>query len=465
MSLGILMAYLALQLAIGFYISKKIQTESDYLVAGRNLPMWMVALSLYATWFGAETCIGSSAEVYSHGLSGSRADPLGYSLCLFLTGLLLAKKVWNKKYLTLADFYKDRYGQKTEKLALWILAISSLIWGAAQLRAFGQVVAATTDMPVDLTTLLSFLFVVSYCLLGGLLGDMVTDVVQGLIVGAGLFLMLFFVVSDVPDMGLLLSTQTSERWSLLAPNESLLERIDRWMIPVLGSLVAQEIIARILSARSGAVAQRASYLSGFIYLVVGSVPIFLGFIGPELLNVGDNPEQFLIELSKKYLPAFAVPIFAGALISALLATIDSILLGVSSLVGHNFLIPTLKIRGEKNKLFVSRAMVLFAGSIAYALTLWTDSIYELLEAASSFGTAGILVITLFGFWSKIGTGKAALGALIVGLIATPISEYVLELDAPFLTAIGASLITFVGLSFSEKPPQEPIKPALNHELV
>jgi Na+/proline symporter len=128
LGLPVLIGYLLLQLLIGYYISKKIQNESDYLVAGRNLPMWVVALSLYATWFGAETCIGSSAEVYLHGLSGSRADPLGYSLCLFFAGFLLAKKIWNKKYFTLADFYKDRFGEKTEKLSLWILSISSLVW-------------------------------------------------------------------------------------------------------------------------------------------------------------------------------------------------------------------------------------------------------------------------------------------------------------------------------------------------
>lgn len=226
------------------------------------------------------------------------------------------------------------------------------------------------------------------------------------------------------------------------PNESWLERIDRWAVPILGSLVAQEIVSRIFSAKSKKVAIQASYLSGIIYLFLGCIPVFLGLIGPQLIQVEGDSEQFLIQLAQANLSPILVGIFAGALISALLATIDSILLSVGALVSHNFLIPRLKIKTQKAKLMISRLVVFSAGLMAYVLAVNSDGIYDLLEVASSFGTSGILIITLVGLWSPFGNQVSAITALLVGLIATPLAEYGLGVTSPFLFSIGAAAIAY-----------------------
>lgn len=71
-------------------MSRSIRSEEDYFLGGRRLGGLLVSFSLFATWFGAETCIGSSAAVYERGLAGSRTDPFGYSAWLLLLGLLRA---------------------------------------------------------------------------------------------------------------------------------------------------------------------------------------------------------------------------------------------------------------------------------------------------------------------------------------------------------------------------------------
>lgn len=452
MNMLILGSYLFLQFLICLYISKRIRSEDDYLVAGRNLPHLMVAVSLFATWFGAETCIGSSSAVYQQGLSGSRADPLGYSLCLILSGILIAPKVWSRKYTTLADVYKNRFGRKTETLATWILALSSLIWAAAQLRAFSQVVSATTDLPVDTTLLISFLFVVAYTMLGGLLGDVITDVIQGVVISLGLFLLFFLVLNRTPEGWSILANQPLERLTIFSPSETIWARLDRWAIPIFGSLVAQEIVARILAARNQTIATRACFTAAFIYILLGAIPVVLGLMGPQLMSMdGQDHEQFLILLAEKYMPALLVPVFAGALISALLATIDSILLSVSALFSHNLIIPSLKVKDEKQKLRISRGLVFVAGMTAYVMAVHAESIYELLETASSFGTSGILVITMAALWTQWGDDVAALVSLFVGLFATPFAEYVLQVESPFLFSIAAAAITFLAFALPPKP--------------
>ena len=58
-----MLAYLALQLGIGVWISRRIRTESDYLLAGRNLGYTLATFSIFATWFGSETIMGSAGRM------------------------------------------------------------------------------------------------------------------------------------------------------------------------------------------------------------------------------------------------------------------------------------------------------------------------------------------------------------------------------------------------------------------
>ena len=444
-SFYVLLVYLVLQFILCYWISKKIKSEDDYLVAGRSSGYWLISLSLFATWFGAETCIGSSAEVYVHGLSGSRADPFGYSLCLFLTGLLIAPKLWNKEYVTLADYYRDRFGGVTEKFSVMILSFSALIWSAAQLRAFGQVLSTVTNWPIQLAVFISFAFVLLYVLFGGLLGDIITDAVQSVVIVIGLLLIFYFVITQT-DLSVvtLIKEQSEDRLSIIGPNESLLKRIDRWMIPVLGSLVAQEIISRIFASKSKKVAIRSSYIAGIIYVFVGLIPVTLGLIGPSLVFMPEgNEEQFILRLAEASLPVLFIPIFFGAIVSALLATIDSILLSSSGLISHNIVIPKLKIKSEKAKVFASRFVVFLCGVFSYILAVYSKSIYSLLETASSFGTAGVLVITILGLWFSFGNYKTSTYTLLAGITLTPLFEHSLKVEAPFLFSILSCAIVYL----------------------
>jgi len=445
-----LLIYLGIQVLIGVWISKRIHSENDFFLAGRNLSLPMVALSLFATWFGAETCIGSSSAVYTTGLSGSRAEPFGYTLCLLLMGLLLAARLRRGQYVTLADYYRERYGLFIERFAIIILVPSSLIWAAAQLRAFGQVIAATTALHVTLAITLSAVFVLLYTYLGGLLGDVYTDLIQGAIIAVGLVMLCMITLKDFSGIQQIFASMDPARLSFIAPQEGLLQRMDRWMVPVLGSLVAQEAISRILAAKSVSIARNASYVACIIYFALGAIPVFLGLIGPSILPGVGDPEQYLIKLAGQVLPPVLFIVFAGALISAILATIDSILLAISALCSHNFIVPVFRLKTDKSRVLSARVVVLIAGLAAYVIALYGKGVYHLVVTASAFGTAGVLVITLLGFYTRAGRQAAAGAALAVGFALTVLGEYVLHFQAPFLTAIFGSALVFMAIAILEK---------------
>ena len=79
--------YLALTVAIGLWAARRVHNSRDFVLAGRSLPLYMSAATVFATWFGAETVLSVSATFTRDGLGGIVADPFGSSFCLLFVAL------------------------------------------------------------------------------------------------------------------------------------------------------------------------------------------------------------------------------------------------------------------------------------------------------------------------------------------------------------------------------------------
>jgi SSS family solute:Na+ symporter len=422
-----LLAFLALQLGIGVWISRRIVSEADYLVGGRQLGYTLATFSIFATWFGAETVIGSSGEIHRSGITLASAEPFGYGLCLLLMGAFLAKPLWDRGLTTLADLYR-------------MLIPSSVLWAAAQVRAFGQVIATASTIEVNTAIALAAFFTVGYTAFGGLLADAVTDVLQGIILTLGLAAMLIAVIAKVGGPAEALALLAATDRIDLAPSAAgpWLETLEAWAIPVCGSLAATEVISRVIATRTRTVAQRSSLLAGGLYIVVGSIPVVIALLGTHLVGTLAEPEQLLPTIARDHLPTILFAIFTGGLVAAILSTVDSTLLVASGLLSHNLVIPLARITDEATKVKVARGGVLLFGLIAYTLALNAEGVFALVEEASAFGSAGILVTVLFALFSPWGSARTAALTLIGGIVV-----YVLAslggLSTPFLASLGASL--------------------------
>src|SRR5699024_7959304 len=106
--------YLVATVALGLWAARKVKNSTDYVVAGHKLPLYMVIATVFATWFGSETVLGTSATFINEGLGGIVADPFGAALCLVLVGLFFAVPLYRLKLLTIGDYYRIRYGRDIE---------------------------------------------------------------------------------------------------------------------------------------------------------------------------------------------------------------------------------------------------------------------------------------------------------------------------------------------------------------
>jgi SSS family transporter len=444
-TLFFVLLYLMLQLALGVWISRGITTESDYLIAGRRLGYTLATFSIFATWFGAETVIGSAGNAYANGVSLGNAEPFGYGLCLILMGLVFAVPLWRRRLTTLADLFRIRYSVGVERVAAIILVPSSILWAAAQVRAFGQIISsASAGWNVEYAIGVAAAFTILYTMFGGLLVDAVTDVIQGAILIVGLLILLVAVTINFGGLDAVVAHVTASGAVSALPVQRgpWLAIAEEWAIPIFGSVIATELVTRVIATRSAAVARRTPVIAGVFYLAIGLIPLTAGLLGSALGFQVADPEQIIPVLARELLPTILYAAFAGAIISAILSTVDSTLLTASGLLSHNLIVPLAHVEKERTKVLIARGGVLTAGLIAYALALTAEGVFELVEQASALGSAGSLVAVCFGLFTRFGGPPAALAALLSGL-ATYVGGAAFSWSYPFLASLAVSLAAYV----------------------
>lgn len=447
MTLLAIFAYLAIQLGIGIWVSRRIRTEEDYLVAGRRLGYTLATFSIFATWFGAETIMGSGGRALRQGFSLTSAEPFGYGLCLVLMGVIFAVPLWRRRLTTLADLFRDRFSPATERCAALILIPSSVLWAAAQIRGFGSVLSTATALEMEAAIAIAAAFTILYTAFGGLLADAMTDVVQGVVLAVGLVVLFVGVVIHLGGPGDALATAVASADRTAIPVRSLLQTIEAWAIPVCGSVVAAELVSRVIATPSPQVAQRSAFGAAGLYLAFGSIPLFIGLVGASVAPELADAEQIVPVVAREVLPTIGYAIFAGALISAILSTVDSTLLVASGLLSHNLVVPLAGIVDERRKVVIARAGVVAFGLLAYVLALHAEGVFALVEQASAFGSAGALVTITFGLFTSIGGPKTAVATLLGGLVAY-LGAIGAGMPLPFLASLAVALATYgIGATF------------------
>lgn len=452
-----IIGYIGLQILIGAWVARRVTTETDYMLAGRSLGVGLAATSIFATWFGAEVVIGAASRVYSNGISGAHAEPFAYAAGILIMGLVFAHKLWRHGIQTFADFFRLRYSARVERLAAVLLIPGSVLWAAAQIRGFGQIVGSASGLDLETALTLAAIAVIVYTVLGGLLADVYTDFIQSIVVVAGLIGLCWIAVAEVGGISTALARIDASRFQLLPEGQSLLALAEKWAIPICGSIVAVELISRLLACRTPNIARTSATIGGGAYLLIALIPVTLGLIGPLLVPNLADPEQLVPEIAKAHLPPILYVVFIGALISAILSTVDSALLAAGTMLSHNLLMRLRPDAAERTKVRIARASVAALGLCAYFLALRATHISDLVETASAFASAGLFVTLVFGLFTRLGGEVSAIAAMVGGALVWLVGSSVVELEAPYLAGIAAAVVAYIAVAQFE--PRSPVQEA------
>ena len=453
-----MLAYVLLQFAVGVWVSRRMQSEDDYILAGRSLGPLLVVFSVFATWFGAEAIVTTSGEVYEHGLAGAAVDPFGYAAAVIIAGSVFAGLLWRKGLTTFADLFRERYSRSIEALVVLIMLPGSIFWAAAQIRAFGQVLSSSSGWELSTTITLAAILVGAYSVVGGLMADAVTDLLQGTVLIAGLVILAVAVAMNLGSPAAVLAQVEPEKLNFFAHmDDAPLKRVEQIAIAICGSLVAVELISRFLGARSAEVARLGTMTGGLLYLAVGMIPLFLGLAAtvlaakdPAFKAVLSENERVVPVLAARFMPSWESIVFNGAIISAILATVHSALHAPASQLSHNIVSRLLPNLDGKGRLTAVRLSVFGLCMVAFVLALTSDRIKDLVEIASSFGSAGVFITACFAMFSAFGGPLSAAAAIIAGEAVWAVGRFALSWDAPYIAALLCSLIAYVAVALVEK---------------
>jgi SSS family solute:Na+ symporter len=463
LSLGVLLAsiiaYLLLTILIGYWASRRVKTSGDFMLAGRSLPLALSSAALFATWFGSETVFGASSEFLKEGLYGVIEDPFGASLCLILFGLFFARKLYTMNLLTLGDFFRERFGKKTELVASLFLAPPYVGYIAAQFVAMGLILNVVTGLAIWEGVVISACVVTFYTYIGGMWAISVTDFVQSIIIVTGLVVLAVILGYKSGGVANVLREIPADNFRFLPKLDfkEIVVYLAAWSVLGLGSIPSQDVFQRVMSSASPTTAVRSCYIAALLYLTVAMLPLFISMCTKHLYPnpLSGDPQ---LALPNMVLQHTALPIqilFFGSLLSAIMSTSSSAILAPSAIFSENLIKP---LAGGKftdhQLLIVTRVSVITFSLIATIMACMRSNIYALVGESSILSLVSLFAPMVFGLYWKRASPTGALISMIAGIATWIYFEFQETAWPSLVPALIVSLAGMIGGSLlwpSRKP--------------
>ena len=449
--------YLLVTIAIGLWAAKRVHNSKDYLVAGRSLPLYMSAATVFATWFGAETVLSVSATFAKDGLGGIVADPFGSSFCLVFVALFFARAFYRMDLLTIGDFYRKRYSKPVEVITAVAITASYLGWTSAQMTALGLVFSVLSGGALSLEAgiVLGALIVLGYTIWGGMWSVAMTDLFQSVIILVGLAAVAWLVGDMAGGASKVIAAASEAGKFEFFPKTNLkdwLWFLAAWMTLAIGSIPQQDVFQRVTSAKDEKTAIRGCLIGGGVYFVFAFVPIFIAYaalvIDPGYAKLFANEDareiqRILPNLILERTPLWAQVMFFGALLSAILSTASGALMAPTALFTENVIRPFAGNMSDRQFMLLLRTVLVTFTLAALLFALNSKStMYEMVQSAYKVTLVSCIVPLAAGIYWKRANNVGAMLSVVLGLVSWGIAEMVAA-DAtvpPQLVGLAFSLL-------------------------
>jgi len=446
--------YVLVLFLIGIFASRRVKNISDYYVGGKNIGYWAVAFSARATGESGWLLIGLTGMGALAGLSAYWVV-LGEVLGVAISWQYMAKRFKKKSdeygSLTVPDYLESHFKSSTRflrGLAATILSIFVVIYVGTQIDVTGKAFESMMDMNYYHGALLGFLIVLAYIFLGGFVAVVWSDVFQGVLMFLGLVLLPFVVWYNMgTNLDIVGSLQAIDpKLTNIWGGESFwlnVATILGFSMIGLGFLGSPQVYVRFMSIKDESEIDKGKWVAIFYTLLTDAAAVTIGILArvyftkegqdPEaVFGIGGAP-NVLSMVTENFLPLGIAAIYVAIVLSAIMSTIDSLLVLASSAVTRDFYqkIFNPSVSDEKlNKLsrYVTLIMALLSLALAFGLAYFDPD--RKLFWVMIFGWSGIAasfcpVIILSLFW-KAYSEAGAIASMISGFISVCFFKFVLQ---------------------------------------
>ncbi|MGF1583874.1 MAG: sodium/proline symporter [Bacteroidales bacterium] len=417
--------------AVGLFAMIRTRNQSDFFIGGRSMNPFVVGLSAVSSGRSSWLVLGLSGMAYMTG-TGAVWAIVGYIAVeawqFIWLGRKLRKDTQTMDSITLLDYFETRFNDKSRILRMTgviIIGIFITAYVAAQFNAGAKSLSIALDISFILSLAISGLLIMVYMVLGGYVAVAYNDVVRALIMLVGLVVLPVVGVINIGGVGIMLDMLRQLNPALVDPFSLGAGVIAGFIGIGLGSPGQPHIVVRYMSIKDPSKLKYSAIYGTLWNIILGIGAICIGLVGkiliPDIGSMPDSdPEMVYLVLSSNYFGPVLYGLLVGGVFAAILSTADSQLLVVASTFVRDLyekVIARNKVIDEQQKLYLSRAVVVFSGILALLMAyLAQDLVFWLVLFAwgglgAAFGPALIMAL----FWKKT-TRAGILSGMIAGTL-------------------------------------------------
>ena len=445
-----LIAYKIVLLAVGWWASRRVTTDSDFFIAGGGsglgLGAWTAGLSYAASTSSAWVLLGFTGIIFTQGAVGLWLVPGifgGYFVTWFVMGPKLNAETAAKGHITIVDFITDGMTAKIKRATGLVCAALILFcfvfYISSQFQAAGNALNEVFGMGAAEAVLLGATVIVAYCLLGGFWAASVTDALQAGVMILACILVPMATVSAAGGIGAVIETlHATEHHDYFSFTNGAAGMAGMGVAmglfgTGLGGLGQPQLLNRIMAVRTQSERKKAAAITIGWGVLVYSGLICLAFSG-RALKVDTGGESLFFAAAQIYLPPVIAGVVIAAVLSAVMSTVDSLLLAAASAVSHD---SGVQYSDPKQALLFGRLAMVGVAIIAVIMTLtlpkdiFTRVLFSWVALGAAFGPVvlvkclGVKIRDMFVLAAIVaGFGISVLAYNVAGPMADVVEKWV-----------------------------------------
>ena len=431
----IVIGYLLASALIPLLVGLRQKNKEDFMLAGKKMHWFPLALSGVAASFSAISLLGAPGFVMGNDMRYLPTLFVGL-LSIPIVFFLVVPFLYKLSLVSVYEYLEDRFCPALRYAASAVFMISKLGYLSLSIFTPSLALSSVTGLPVKLFIVIFGLLTTFYTMIGGLEGVIWCDVMQYVVMVAGIAgVVIYFVCGDIGSYW-----QTAElagktkTWDF----DLRLDNLSVWVLflnctfmGIAGTCSDQSSVQRLLSAKS-----LKDSMRGYLFSTIFGMPIVLVlyFIGaclygffhtkaslpPEIAGVPDKAFPYFIG---HYLPPGVAGILLAAILAAGMSTISVVLHSLTSLFMVDVYEKITRNKAEgKRYVSISRCVTLAWGVLAVILAFFVmhvgNSIVEVSQVLASLLSAPLGGIFMLGIFTRRTNVTGAVAGGIAGFIAT-----------------------------------------------
>ncbi|XP_071175611.1 high-affinity choline transporter 1-like [Mytilus edulis] len=392
------------------------------IVAGRDISTAVGIFTMTATTVGGGYINGTAESIATSGLVWTLA-PFGIFIGLIVGGLVFAKKMRDQNYLTMLDPFQEVYGNTLVFMVYLASLCGDIFWTASILSALGTSLSVIVNIPLTVAIVTSSAVTIIYTMIGQMVSVAYTDIVQLIFITFGLVLSLPFILTNenVGDI-----CQASETWIGTFDISFAGQWWDLFVAMTLGTIPWQAYFQRVLSVRSGRQAQILSVVGACSAVILVIPSVIIGAVATNAdwnkTSLGQSPMELnmgsmvLPLVLQNFTPNVVAVIGLGAISAAVMSSMDSSILGSSSMFTYNIYAHLFRTKASDSELlWIQRLAILFVGSLATVISIFVPIVYGLFILAADIVFVIVLPQLICAVYFKWTNSYGAIVGYLVGV--------------------------------------------------